>query len=120
MNNEIKLKITIDGKEAQASLQITEEEAKNLISTIRRAGEQSRDAAKTTVDAFTAARNTIQGLKETFDVLRVAFLDHIKAYQEQEAALTKLNTALKQTEQFTIENQQALIDYSNCLQQVRR
>lgn len=118
MTNEIKLKITIDGKEAQASLQITEEEAKNLISTIRRAGEQSRDAGKTTVDAFTAARNTIQGLKETFDVLRVAFINHIKAYQEQEAALTKLNTALTQTGQFTEENQQVLIDYSNWLQQV--
>lgn len=117
MTNEIKLKITIDDKEAQTTLEITEEEAKKLISTIRLAGEQSRDAAKTTVDAFTAARNTIQGLKETFDVLKVTFISHIRAYQEQEAALTKLITALEQTGQLTTANQQALIDYSNYLQQ---
>lgn len=118
MTNEIKLKITIDGKEAQATLQLTEEEARELVSTIRRAGEQSRDAGKTTVDAFTSARNVIQGVKESFDVFRVSFISHINAYQEQEAALAKLNTALKQTGQFTAENQQALIDYSNHLQQV--
>jgi len=41
-------------------------------------------------------------LKEAFGVISQSFSIHLKAYQDQEAALVKLNTALQQIEFFCV------------------
>lgn len=116
-DNEIRLKITIDGKESLATISLTQQEINKLASNIRQAGDESRNAGDKLVHSFAQARNLIQGLKETFSIFQTAFSSHITAYQEQEAALIKLNTALQQTGQFTNDNVKALTDYAAKLQQ---
>jgi hypothetical protein len=116
-DNEIKLKIVIDGKEALASISLTDNELKKLAQSVREAGNESRNSGEKIVHAFAQARNLIQGLKETFLMFAQTFQSHIIAYQEQEAALIKLNTALQQTGQFTEDNVKALTDYAAKLQQ---
>ncbi len=116
-DNEIKLKLVIDGKEALASISLTDKELKELASSIRKAGDESRGSSDKIVHAFAQARNLIQGLKETFSILSQALQSNIIAYQEQEAALVKLSTALKQTNQYTDDNIKSLTDYAAELQQ---
>jgi phage-related protein len=117
-DNEIKLKLVIDGKEALASISLTDKELKELASSIRNAGEESRSSGDKLVHAFAQARNLIQGLKETFSLLSQALQSNITAYQEQESALIKLTTALQITNQYTNENVKALTDYAAQLQQL--
>lgn len=114
--NEIKLKLVIDGKEALATISLTDKELKELATSIRKAGEESRSSGDQMVHAFAQARNLIQGLKETFFLLSQALQSNITAYQEQEAALVKLTTALRQTNQYTDENVKSLTDYAAQLQ----
>lgn len=116
-DNEIKLKITIDGKEAVAALSLTDKELLNLAQSIRRVGNESRDAGDNIVHSFAQARNLIQGLEETFGILSQMFAPQLTAYQEQENALVKLNTALQQTNQLTDDNVKSLTDYAAQLQQ---
>ncbi|WP_337871628.1 hypothetical protein [Ignavibacterium sp.] len=115
-DNVISLKLVFDGKEALASINITDKELKELAQTIRAAGNESRNTGESIVHSFAQARNLIQGIKETFFVFAQTFTSHLTAYQEQEAALVKLNTALKQTGQHTEENVKALTDYAAELQ----
>lgn len=115
-DNEIKLKITIDGKEAAAALSLTDKELLNLAQSIRRVSNESRDAGDSIVHSFAQARNLIQGLKETFDILSQTFGSQLNAYQEQENALVKLKTALQQTDQLTEDNVKSLTDYAAQLQ----
>ncbi len=115
--NEINLKIVIDGKEAQASVKLTDNELHKLAESIRQAGNESRNAGETIVHSFAQARNLIQGLKETFSMFSRTFQTHLNAYQAQEGALIKLNTALKQSGKLTDENVKSLVDYSKQLQQ---
>lgn len=84
--NEIKLKITIDGKEAQASIQLTDKELKNLAASIRQAGEESRPAGSKIVHAFAEARNLIQGFRETMDVMRNLFAEPLQLFVDSEQA----------------------------------
>lgn len=115
-DNVISLKLVLDGKEALASINLTDRELKELAQTIRQAGNESRNTGESIVHSFAQARNLIQGLKETFFVFTQTFTSHLTAYQEQEAALVKLNTALEQTGQYTEENVKALTDYAAELQ----
>jgi hypothetical protein len=98
--NEIKLKIVIDGKEAISSISLTNDEFKKLVTSIRQASDESRNSGEQIVHSFAQARNLIQGLKETFSLFAATFQSHITSYQQQETALVKLNTALKQKSQF--------------------
>lgn len=68
-DNEIKLKLTLDGKEAIATIELTDKELTKLATSIRNAGNESRNAGEKLVHSFAQARNLIQGLKETYDVL---------------------------------------------------
>lgn len=116
-DNEIKLKIVIEDKEALTSISLTDSELKKLVGSVREAGIESKNSGEKIVHAFAQARNLIQGLKETFSMFAQTFSSHIIAYQQQEAALIKLNTALKQTDQYTSDNVKALTDYAAKLQQ---
>lgn len=119
-DNEIKLKIVIDGKEALTSISLTDSELKKLASTIREAGNESRNSGEQLLHSFAQARNLIQGLKETFSILSQTLQSNIDAYQEQEAALVKLTTALNQTNQLTDANVKSLTDYAAQLQRTTR
>lgn len=115
--NEINLKITIDGKDAQGSIKLTDAELKKLAVSMRQAGNDSRNTGESIVHSFAQARNLIQGLKETFSMFSQTFQTHLSAYQAQEGALIKLNTALAQSGNLTDENVKSLVDYSSQLQQ---
>lgn len=82
---EIKLKLTIDGKEANTTIGITDD---NLIRMIRRMEQlegEARSATGQMVTGFNTARVVIQGVKETFDVLSMMFSRPIQAAAQFES-----------------------------------
>jgi len=117
-NTEIRLKITIDNKDAVATISLTDEELKQLGVAVRQAGEESRDAGSKIVHSFAQARNMIQGLREAVNFVFSSFRAYQSAWQEQEAALVKLNTALAQSNKLNDANLKSLTDYAAELQQI--
>ena len=116
MENVISLKLTIDGKEALAAINLTDSEIKNLAKTVGQFQNESQNLSEKITSYFANARNLYQGLTETIAFLRGTFAASVNAYMEQDAAAAKLNTALKQTGQYTEENAKRLIEYSSELQ----
>ena len=116
MENVISLKLTIDGKEALAAINLTDSEIKNLAKTVGQFQNESQNLSEKITSYFANARNLYQGLTETIAFLRGTFAASVNAYMEQDAAAAKLNTALKQTGQYTEENAKRLIEYSTELQ----
>ena len=117
-NNEIKLKITIDNKEAIASLQITDDNIKELYQSFKY-GQQEVNGFTTSVSrAFNNAREIFQGVREAYSALQMAFGSMLKAYSEQELNEIKLQTALKQTGNYTDQTMQELKNYASTLQSV--
>lgn len=117
-NNEIKLKITIDNKEAVASLQITDDNIKELYQSFKY-GQQEVNGFTTSVSrAFNNAREIFQGVREAYSALQMAFGSMLKAYGEQELNEVKLQTALKQTGNYTEQTMQELKNYASSLQNV--
>lgn len=117
MTNEITLKITIDGKEAIGQLKLTDENIKQLYQSFKFGKQEVNNFTTALSQGLNNAREMIIGFKEAFGVVAQSFNTHLQAYQEQESALVKLNTALKQTNQYTEDNVKALTDYAAQLQQ---
>jgi len=116
--NEIKLKISIDGKDANATIDLTDENIKQLYQSFKYGKQEVNGLTTAISQGFNNAREIIQGAREAFNVLASAFGSQLNAYQEQEAALIKLNTALKQSGQYTDANVKSLTDYASELQQI--
>ncbi len=106
--NEIKLKITIDDKDGNATLSLTKENVKELYNAFKVGKENADELTNSVSKGFTNARDVIQGFKEVYNTIADAFGTHLKAYQEQETALVKLSTALKQNNLYTEENYKSL------------
>jgi len=116
--NEIKLKISIDGKDANATIDLTDDNIKQLYQSFKYGKQEVNGLTTAISQGFNNAREIIQGAREAFNVLASAFSSQLNAYQEQEAALIKLNTALKQSGQYTDANVKSLTDYASELQQI--
>lgn len=115
--NEIVLKLSVDGKEANAALKLTDENLKSLYKGFKY-GKQDVDNFTTGISqGFNNAREIIIGFKEAYGVISQAFATHLQAYQEQEDALIKLTTALRQSNQLSEENVKSLTDYATKLQE---
>ena len=83
---EIKIKLTIDGKESTASIHLTDAELKKLSTSLDSVNKNSKLTGDSMVSAFHNARNVIQGFKETFDVLRNTLAEPLKAFADIEQA----------------------------------
>jgi hypothetical protein len=97
MTNEIKLKLTIDGKEANASLSLTDDNIKKIVNSVNRADQASKSHSRNLVSGLQDARNAIQGLKESYSILRSVFGGTIDAYGLQEKAEKKVEQAIIST-----------------------
>lgn len=117
MSSEIKLKLVIDGKDAIASLAMTDENLQDLIKGIKSAESAGTDFSGKLNTGFERARNTIQGVKEVFGVIQGAFGSQLTAYQEQERAMMSLVQAMKSAGIYSDEAYESLIAYSTQLQQ---
>jgi len=92
--SEIKLKLVVEVKEADAAIQLTDENIKQLYKSFKYGKQEVNGLTSAISQGFNNAREIIQGAKEVWDLLKRAFGESVKAYQEQEVALVKLNTAL--------------------------
>ena len=117
MSNEITLKLTIDGKEAIGQLKLTDENIQQLYKSFKYGKQEVNGFTTALSQGLNNAREMIIGFKEAFGVISQSFTTHLQAYQQQEAALVKLNTVLQQTNQYTEDNVKALTDYAAQLQQ---
>ena len=115
-NNEILLKIVIDGKEANATINLTDSNIKELYKSFKYGKQEVNGLTTAISQGFNNAREIIIGFKESYGVISQAFSTHLKEYQEQEVSLIKLTTALKQTGQYTETNIKSLVDYSSQLE----
>jgi len=115
--NEIKLTIKIDNKDAIASIQLTDENAQQLYKSFKYGKQEVNGFTTALSQGLNNAREMIIGFKEAFSIISQSFTTHLQAYQQQEAALVKLNTVLQQTNQYTEDNVKALTDYAAQLQQ---
>jgi hypothetical protein len=114
--NEIKLKITIDGKEAVASLQLTDANVKQLYNSFKY-GEKEVSGFTTAISqGFNNAREIIGGAREILSVFTGIFNSQLQSYYAQETALSKLNQALKANGNFSEKNVKTLTDYATQLQ----
>jgi hypothetical protein len=117
-NNEIKLKITIDNKEAVASLQITDDNIKELYQSFKYGQKEVNGFTTSVARTLNNAREIFQGVREAYSALQMAFGSMLKAYGEQELNEIKLQTALKQTGNYTDQTMQELKNYASTLQSV--
>jgi len=115
-DNQIKLVISIDGKDANAIINLTDQNIKELYKSFKFGEQEVNNLTVAISQGFNNAREIIQGFKEAYNVISQAFSIHLTAYQEQENALIKLNTALSQSGKLTEENVKSLTDYAAQLQ----
>lgn len=114
--SEIKLKIVIDGKEAIATLNLTEKELADLKVGFGDAGKSSAGFTNQLNNSLENARNSIMGLKEVWSVFSGMFGGAVSAYQEAEIAEIQLTTAMKQRGHYTEAAMQDLQEYAANLQ----
>lgn len=115
-DNQIKLVISIDGKDANATINLTDQNIKELYKSFKYGKQEINGLTTAISQGFNNAREIIQGFREAYDVISQAFATHLTAYQEQEDALIKLNTALSQSGKLTEDNVKSLTDYAAQLQ----
>lgn len=99
MNNEIKLKLIIDGKDAVAALDLTDDSIKELYHSFREAQKEVDGFTKVVSDRWNNVRNTIQGIKEAWSVLSGTFKPLLDATIEVEKSQRKLLATSKLTGQ---------------------
>ena len=114
--SEIKLKIVIDGKEALATLNLTEKELTELKGGFSSANESSAGFTNQLNNSLESARNSIMGLKEVWSVFSGMFGGAVSAYQDAEIAEIQLTTAMKQRGHYTEAAMQDLQEYAANLQ----
>lgn len=95
---EIKLKLVIDGKEAIATLDLTQKEINELTSGFAGANKAGRNFSTGVNDSLENARNSIQGLKEVFGVFQSLFQKPISAAIDIEQTETSFNVLIGNTE----------------------
>ncbi len=95
---EIKLKLVIDGKEAIATLDLTQKEINELTGGFTKAKESAKGFSDNVNDSLSIARNSIQGLKEVFSVFQSMFAKPISAAIDIEQTETSFNVLIGNTE----------------------
>ena len=115
-DNTIQLKIIIDGRDANASIQLTNQNIQELYKAFRY-GQQEVNGLETGIlRAFQNARDLFQGVRESFNAFRQSFGDLLKEYGGAELGQQRLATALKQTGQYSDEAFESLKQYAEQLQ----
>ena len=117
-DNTIQLKIIIDGRDANASIQLTNQNIQELYKAFRY-GQQEVNGLETGIlRAFQNARDLFQGVRESFNAFRQSFGDLLKEYGGAELGQQRLATALKQTGQYSDESFESLKQYAEQLQAI--
>jgi hypothetical protein len=115
-DNTIQLKIIIDGRDANASIQLTNQNVQELYKAFRY-GQQEVNGLETGIlRAFQNARDLFQGVRASFDAFRQSFGDLLKEYGGAELGQQRLATALKQSGQYSDEAFESLKQYAEQLQ----
>lgn len=114
--NEIKLLLTIDGKQAIAAINNTDEVVKKLYQSFKYGKQEINGFTTAISQGFNNAREIIQGFKETVSVISGIFNSSLSSYQNQEKANVQLATAMRQAGTYTDQAYQSLVNYSVELQ----
>lgn len=101
MSQEIRLKLVLDGgKEVNASLDLTQDNLKQLVGGVNQAKESGRDFGSSLVHNFTSFRNVLQAVKEGIDLARTSIEQPIKAFAELEELRESFQGTTKDIELF--------------------
>ena len=112
--NEIRLKFTIDGKEAELTLD-------QLGNRAAGAGDKMRDATENSdrfVNSMTDLRNVAQGLREGFELLSGLFSKPFEEFKSQELAVARIDGLLRATGNSAKISTDNLVEMANVLSRV--
>lgn len=96
--SEITLKLTIDGKEAIATLNLTDTNIKQIITSFNNASREAKNYSYNIVHSLEMARNSIQGFREAYNVFATVFAKPIQLTVEAENAKATFATFLGSAE----------------------
>lgn len=116
--NEIRLKLTIDGREAVAALELTDENIERLVTSLQDANARGKKLGDGMVTSLENARNAIQGLKEIGSLIQGIFAEQIRLSGIQEQAEARLGQAMRSAGTYTEAGYNSLKDYASALQSV--
>jgi len=97
-SNEIKLKITIDGKEANATINLTDDNIKELYRSFKYSKQEVNGFTTSLSQGLNNACEMIIGLKESFNLLKSTFGEPINIFVDAEQAETAFEVMLGSTE----------------------
>lgn len=95
--NIINLKIKVDNKEAVASLELTDDNVKELYRSFKYGKQEVNGMTTAISQGFNNAREIMQGAREVYNAFQQSFGKAIDAYGKQEAAERKVAQAIQST-----------------------
>ena len=101
MSNEIKLKIVIDGKDANVSLSMTEELLKEISKQVAAATEKGSGIGTSIASGLETARNSIQGLRELAGVVQSLAGTPVRLFIDDEQARMSFQVMIGDAEKAT-------------------
>lgn len=97
MVNEIKLKITIDGKDATASLKLTDDNLKSIIKSVKSANISTKGLSETITSGFEKAKHTLEGFREVMNHFKDTLQAPLNTFLQFGQAQRKLEATAKLT-----------------------
>lgn len=96
---EIRLKISIDGKEATGVLALTEDNLSDIYRTLGKIKTEGKSASDHLASGFNGARMVLQGMQETYSVLLGLFAKPVQAAAQVETFQTQFKVLLKSADE---------------------
>jgi len=96
--NEIKIKLTVDGKEAFVTIDKTNEGVNDLIKAIRGYNDAAKTSNEKVAELFNAIRHVVQGVREGYAAVSALFRRPLELAVNREQAETSFGVLLKSTD----------------------
>ena len=116
-NNKIQIEIEVSGRKALATLNLTEENIKNLGASFNDAKRSTTDFSSSAVMGLQDTRNAVQGLQEIWASFNAIFSQSFTLYERQINAEQRLEAVLRASGQEVEQNSARLREMASALQQ---
>lgn len=115
--NKIQIEIEVNGERALATLNLTEENIKNLGASFNEAKRNSGSFSRDAVTSLQDVRNAVQGLEAVWRTFNATFTQSFTLYERQINAEQRLEAVLRASGREVAANSARLREYASALQQ---
>lgn len=116
-DNKIQIEIEVNGERALATLNLTEENIKNLGASFNQAKRSTTDFSSSAVMGLQDVRNVVQGLEGIWRTFNATFNQSFALYERQINAEQRLEAVLRASGREVEQNSARLREYASALQQ---